>query len=167
MPRFIMLCGPAACGKTTFRANLLEQSPDAIVISSDDILLEWAKADGISYQDAFHQHRIKTDDLMQDIASHAFEDGRDVIWDQTHLTRPVRMGRLEGVPDSYDRVAVAFKVPTSLLLDRAQERARATGKEIPEDILLGQAKAFEVPDYDEGFDQIVLVTQPGNDVRVI
>jgi predicted kinase len=167
MPRFTMLCGPAGSGKTTFRTNLLKDAPNTVVISSDDILMEWAEADGISYQEAFLAHREKTNALMEDVASAAFEAGLDVIWDQTHLTREVRRIRLIDVPDNYDRVAVAFSAPEELLKERVKAREERTGKVVPDDVVHLQAETFELPDYDEGFDSIVLVSEPGRQIRVL
>lgn len=167
MPRFIMLCGPSASGKSTFRSNLLSQSPNAVVISSDDILEGWAEADGITYQEAFLAHRSKTDDLMKDIASEAFDADVDIIWDQTHLTREQRRVRMLDIPDSYDRVAVAFEAPADLLYERARKREALTGKHVPEHIMQGQIDSYELPDFDEGFDSIVVVSEPGNKVKVL
>jgi predicted kinase len=167
MPRFIMLCGPSASGKSSFRSRLLQEAKDTVVISSDDILMDWAEADGLSYQDAFVAYRDKTDALMEDIASAAFSMGRDIIWDQTHLTRDIRRHKLTEVPDQYDKVAVAFEAPLEMLLERASSREADTGKEVPVAVIRTQAEAYQRPDFDEGFDSIVLVSEPGHKVQTL
>lgn len=167
MPRFILLCGPAATGKTTFRNNLVAQNPDAVVISPDDIITEWAKADGMSYQEAYQKYKVETPQLMFDIAAEAFAAKREVIWDQTHLTREIRAPKLAMAPDDYDRVAVAFTATAEFLKERAQRRFELTGKEIPAFVIDEQVESYEFPDFDEGFDQIVSITEPGHEVRVL
>lgn len=167
MPRFIMLCGPSASGKSTFRANLVKQNPEAVVISSDDILTDWAEADNMTYQEAFLAYRANTDTLMEDIANAAFDAEREVIWDQTHLTHAQRRLRLEMVPDTYDKVAVGFEAPTDFLLNRSHIRAVQTGKEVPDEVIMAQNEAFELPDFDDGFDDIVIISEPGHTVRTL
>jgi predicted kinase len=167
MPRFILLCGPAATGKTTFRNKLVKQNPDAVVISSDDIITEWANADGLSYQEAYQKFKVETPQLMDDIAAEAFAAGREVIWDQTHLTREVRAPKLAMAPDEYERVAVGFTATAEFLKERSRQRFERTGKEIPEFVIDDQVASYEFPDFDEGFDQIVSISEPGHEVRVL
>tara|TARA_Y100000815_G_scaffold275135_1_gene311742 strand:+ start:3847 stop:4350 length:504 start_codon:yes stop_codon:yes gene_type:complete len=167
MPRFILLCGPAATGKTTFLKKLVAQNPDAVVISSDEIITEWAKADGLSYQEAYVKYKVETPQLMEDIAAQAFAAKREVIWDQTHLTREIRAPKLAMAPDDYERVAVAFTATAEFLKERSTKRFEVTGKTIPESVIDEQVQQYQIPDFDEGFDQIVSISEPGHEVRVL
>lgn len=154
MPTFTLLSGVPASGKSTYAHFRQKAEPDTVVISSDARIEEIAARDGITYQEAYVAHAGAVREAIRAEAREAFGAGRDVLWDQTNLTREVRAELLALVPEHYRRVAVAFEAPDALLADRLAERAERTGKTIPENVLKAQKDAYLRPDRDEGFCEI-------------
>ncbi len=167
MPRLIMLSGPSASGKTTYRARLLETMPGAVVLSADDILEEWRLKHDMTYQEAFAAFYKETGPEIYARLEAATAAGQDIIWDQTNLSEQNRREALEAIPDDYDRLAVAFEAPLGLILDRSAERERETGRHMPEDVIRVQHAGYMRPHYDEGFDHIVIMHQPEGRAEVI
>ncbi len=79
-------------------------------------------------------------------AKDAFAQGRDLVWDQTNLTRKVRAARLRLVPPGYTKIAVLFPTPNKRVLTaRLKNRP---GKTIPPEVV---ASTLERPSKREGF----------------
>lgn len=153
-PRLYLLAGPSCSGKSTYRGNLATKLSDAIVLSSDDIIQEIANADGISYHDAYLDNKHTAKAIIETTLAEATGAGLDVIWDQTNLTAEIRRTILAMIPDEYERIAIAFEAPLSLLLDRAWEREQQTGKHVPSAVITSQHGGYERPHFDEGFDHV-------------
>lgn len=159
MPRALFLCGVPASGKSTYAASLLAQS-DAVYLSSDALIEDWAEEAGLSYAEAYPDMRDKAKAELENRLAYALEMKSDIIWDQTNLTweeRETRLSRFDG----YDLIAIAFEAPASVLDARLKAREAETGKHIPPDVVLAQRAAYMRPHFDEGFDEIVLVTPKG------
>lgn len=151
MPTLYMLIGVPGSGKSTWRhANPL---PGAVVISTDDYIDHVAAERGITYSEAFKDHIKAATRLADQRAAIAFRDGRDVVWDQTNLTRKSRAPKLAMVPDEYEKVAVFFPTPDEAELKRRLDSR--PGKTIPPHIVLGMVSTLQEPTEAEGFDRIV------------
>jgi predicted kinase len=164
MPRAIFLVGLPASGKSTYVQNFLDSvAEDAqlpLVLSSDNILMNWADDAGISYQDAYVKWAPQAQEEVLSMAAYAADAGIDVVWDQTNLTRDQRADRMDIFPDTTTFIAVAFEAPDDILADRLEQ----AGKDIPQHILDGMKAAYERPDHDEGFENVVLITPSGTKV---
>jgi predicted kinase len=151
MPKFTMLIGVPASGKSTWReAN----AGDAVIISSDDIIDQTAAAQGRTYNEVFKENIKFATQLVEERAKSAFADGKDVVWDQTNLTPKSRKPKLALVPEYYEKIAVYFPTP-----EEGEWRRRLDsreGKNIPENILLGMASSIEKPSEEEGFHSIMV-----------
>ena len=158
--QLIMLIGPSGSGKSTLAEDLLCRDPDLVVLSSDRIIEDIAAREGLNYQDAYAKYKDDAARQVNREALKAFSEEKNVVWDQTNLERDARRNRLDMVPDSYDKTAVAFEGDYDVLLNRIQNRRDATGKEIPGFVLRAQMHVYDRPDYDEGFDRIIIEALP-------
>lgn len=158
IPTLHMLVGLPGSGKSTWRHAFVAENPDVCVLSTDDRIDAWAQERGLTYTEAFPQVPMKEFET----AMHAeFQDAvasrRSVLVDRTNLSRRSRARFLSSLPKPYRRIAVVFDVPDEVLAHRLDERARLTGKSIPEDVISSMKASFEMPVLAE-FDQIVSVS---------
>ena len=149
MPNFYMLIGVPASGKSTWRE---QHTGNALVISTDDLIEQWATAHGVTYNEAFKDNIKTATQIVNGLAREAFAAGQDVIWDQTNITKKSRKSKLALVPPHYRKTAVFFATPPE---EEWQRRLNSRqGKSIPEHVLDGMVEMLETPDVDEGWDVI-------------
>lgn len=153
MPELIMLCGIPTSGKSTYVKKLksMKYWENAVVLSTDDYIEEYAKRVGQTYNEVF-------DDVIPDATRElelqlnmAKDKGKDIIWDQTNLSIKTRKKKLAKLPSYYRRNAVYFEVPLEDALERNKHRE---GKFIPESILKRMWHQFEIPTRNEDFDYV-------------
>lgn len=154
MNQLYMLVGPVASGKSTWTKNFLKAYPDTVVVSTDDILEEWAERDGITYTESFDKYIGAAGKEMNRRVSEAIFKNNDVIWDQTNMTVKARKRKIKQFKDYY-KTAVVFFVDDEEQKRRLDARAKATGKFIPQHIVENMAKSYVRPSKEEGFDKIV------------
>lgn len=153
MPKLYMLIGVPASGKSTWREQFVETNR-AMIISTDDILEDIAKTQGLTYNDVFKDN-IKFATKQMDVHLRvALESEMDIVCDQTNLTAKSRKGKLDKVPEHYEKIAVVFLTPEDAEWQRRLDRP---GKSIPQNILMGMKSSMEFPDPEEGFDRIQVV----------
>ena len=149
----IMLCGIPTSGKSTYVEKLkkLEYWKDAVVLSTDNYIEEYAKRVGQTYNEVF-------DDVIPDATRElelelnmAKDKGKNIIWDQTNISLKTRRKKLLKIPSFYARGAVYFEVSLEDALERNKHRE---GKFIPESILKRMWHQFEIPTRNEDFDYI-------------
>ena len=145
-----MLVGVPTSGKSTFSNQ--QKYSKYIRISSDDILQEVAKERQQSYNTVFKGNIRFAQIAMMKVLRKAIEDGKNIIWDQTSLTRKQRKEKLKHIPAHYKKTAVYFIVDLKTALQRNTQRP---GKVIPPEILERMIKEYELPTLEEGFDEII------------
>lgn len=145
-----MLVGIPTAGKSTFSND--KKYKDYIRVSSDDILQEVAKERQQSYNTVFKANIRFAQIAMMKVLRKAIEDGKNIIWDQTSLTRKQRREKLKHIPPHYKKTAVYFIVDLKTALQRNTQRP---GKVIPPEILERMIKEYEIPTNEEGFDTII------------
>lgn len=161
MPDFIMLVGAPGSGKSTWtRQFLAKTDKEYVVISSDDIIVEWGKLldPNISYTDAFKKVDYKA--VQKELNARlqaAIADMKNIIWDQTNLTTKSRKGRVSRIPKVYNKSCVVFKITNDELFKRLEKRAKEENKVIPKNVVMNMISTFEEPDRSEGFDKIIYV----------
>lgn len=143
-PFFLVLCGIPASGKTT-TAHLILSKASAEVYHMDEVY------DGVgvtSFQEATERFHA---DVRRDLAN-----GLNVICDGTYRTKYVRCRLLDGVADTpCKKVVIVLNTPIEECIRRNAER---TGRaRIPEHIIRGDARVFEQPMLDEGWDEIRVI----------
>lgn len=159
MPTFYMLIGLPGSGKSTWRGKHIaaNASTPTRVISSDDIIEEWAAANNMNYSEAWS--KISQKDVAAKFKANlkdALASGEDVIVDRTNMSPKARKEILKHVPETYEKVAVTFVIPDTELKTRLKARAIATGKTIPDFVVNNMAKAY-VPPTKEEFARIVRI----------
>lgn len=152
MPTFYMLIGVPASGKSTWReAN----AKNAEIISTDDIIEKIADGQNKTYDEVFKDNIKAATSIAARRAKSAFADERDIVWDQTNLTRKSRASKLSMVPKHYKKVAIYFPTPHPEV--HKKRLAGRPGKTIPDYVLDSMAKSLEPPTKAEGFDDIVVI----------
>lgn len=145
-----MLVGIPTAGKSTFSND--KKYKDYIRVSSDDILQEVAKERKQSYNTVFKANIRFAQIAMMKVLRKAIEDGKNIIIDQTNLTKKSRREKLKHIPAHYKKTAVYFIVDLKTALQRNTQRP---GKVIPPEILERMIKEYELPTNEEGFDTII------------
>lgn len=157
-PEIIVMIGLPGSGKSTWRDNMLANSPDSyVVISSDDELESMADHEGISYSEAHKKYIGKSTAISKQKFREAINKGKNIIWDQTNLSPKKRKGILNQVPASYKKTAIAFEVTSEELKQRLAKREQETGKHIPPHVMKNMARAYRPPTKEEGFDNVIFV----------
>lgn len=140
-PTLYILCGPAACGKSTYAATL-----NAVVVSSDKVREELFGDTGIQ----------KDNDRVFEIVNQRVEEalalGRDVVYDATNIKSYIR----KNIINQFDArfVAIWFDVSKEECLKRNAKRSR----HVPKSVVDKMFNRFEIPRYEEGFDVIIKIT---------
>lgn len=148
MPTLHMLIGLPGSGKSTWRNNYLASNPslDTVVVSSDDIIEEWAAANNLTYSEAWS--KINQKDVAAKFRTQlkeALNLNKNIIVDRTNMGVKARREILKHVPESYETVGVVFVIPDNVLEQRLDARAKATGKVIPKFVINNMAKAYVAP----------------------
>lgn len=148
-----MLCGLPTSGKSTFVASLLSEHywENAIVLSTDNYIQQVADKQGKTYNDVFQESIAEATENLRRQMRIALKDGRDIILDQTNLTKKSRKNKISRVPNTYRKSAIYFEISLEEALERNKHRE---GKFIPESILKRMYHSFEIPDYTENFNFI-------------
>lgn len=155
-PKIYVLIGPPASGKSTWTRKFLESNSDYVVISSDDIIERHAAANGLNYSQAFDKFSGFAVSEMKKQARQAFEDKKNIIWDQTNMSAKKRKGILDQA-SGYIKIAVDFDIPDAEVNRRLKDRAEKTGKHIPEHVMKSMYASYQPPSRAEGFDQIIRI----------
>ncbi len=149
--RCFVLIGPPASGKSTWRAQMLAQSPDEgpfdpVIISGDDLIEAECAITGETYAEVFARHDFKEQKrILREAFTAAVEAGRDIVVDRTNLTVKGRRSFLASLPRTYERVGVVFSVPEPLLFERLEARGLATGKTIPRKVVEDMIASYQPP----------------------
>ena len=142
-----MLVGIPGAGKTTYSKKYLEQNIDTVHLSSDSIRAELYGDESIQGNPA------DVFSLMQKRAIEALNDGHDVIYDATNITRKDRACIISICPKFTQIEAHIIWAPIEECIKRDAARDRTVGKEVIDRML----KKFQAVYYDEGIDEIKVI----------
>lgn len=150
-PSLIILCGIPGSGKSTYAKNYIEHNPDAIHLSSDTIRKELYGDENIQGNpgDVFS--------LMQKRAIEALNNGHNVVYDATNITRKDRQSVISICPKFVRIECRIIWAPIEVCIERDSKRERTVGKEVIDRML----KRFQAVYYDEGIDAIQII-EPNN-----
>lgn len=147
-PSLILLVGIPGSGKTTYAQNYIKDNSKPIVhLSSDGVREEL-------YGDASIQgNPSEVFALMQKRAIDALNNGCDVLYDATNITRKDR-ACIIGVCPKFAKIEChIIWAPIDECIKRDAARERTVGKEVIDRML----KRFQAPYYDEGIDEIKII----------
>lgn len=147
-PTLVMMVGISGSGKS-YKANLLSKEYNALVYSSDNLRKEL-------YGDENDQtHNGEVFNELHKRILQAIKNGQNAIMDSTSLTIKDRAVILKKLNNSqYPCFKIAYVMTTSLHTAKALNKKR--NRVVPEFVLDRQARKFQIPFYEEGFDDIVL-----------
>lgn len=149
LPEIVIMIGLPGSGKSTL---IKRKYPNHVIVSSDDIIEDFAAKDGKTYDEVFSKYIGAATGIMKNNFDAAIKSNMDIVWDQTNLSEKKRRGILSKVPNHYKKVAVVFNIPDKLRYERMGFRK---GKSIPPDVIKSMEKSFQYPNKGEGFDEII------------
>jgi predicted kinase len=145
-PSIVVLCGPAACGKSTFAAHHFRPTQ---IISSD-----WARA-CVCDDDRDQRFNSQAFALVHFLVEQRLTLNRLCVVDSTALTNPARKELLDLAKRfQVPAVAVLFDVPLETCVARDEKRERFVGRMVVE----RHYQSFEQTKAvirEEGFDQVL------------
>ena len=152
-PVLILLCGIPGSGKTTYAEKM--KNSYTYHLSSDAIRKELYGDENIqgNPSDVFA--------LMQDRAIMLLNNGFDVIYDATNITRKDRASIITKCPRFAQIECHIIWAPIETCIERDATRERTVGKEVIDRML----KRFQAPYYDEGIDKIRVIFPDGFDMQ--
>lgn len=145
MPKFIMLVGLPASGKTTWAKEYSSKFHDLIHLESDAVREEMFGQDKDKYS------RTKTNKVFEEMKNRTLiflKQGLSVIYDATNMSYKDRRSILNQIPKNIERVAVTFAVPASVCRARDDVRVNRVGSDVIDKMM----ERFEMPLLKEGFD---------------
>lgn len=146
-PKFILLVGIPGSGKTTYAKKYIEETLNTVHLSSDTIRKELYGDESIQGNPA------DVFSLMQKRAIEALNNGQNVLYDATNITRKDRASIISVCPKFAKIECHIIWAPIEVCIERDAERDRTVGKEVIDRIL----KRFQAPYYDEGIDEIKII----------
>lgn len=152
MNKLIVMCGLQCSGKST-KAKELSKEENAQIISSDEIREELAREQ--NKENIFEVDNNLVFDTVYKRINQNLSDGINVIFDATNTTIKMRRQIFERVKVECVKICYIMNTPYEECLDRLRERNKK-GPYIPEDVLERYYKSFEIPFYEEGWDNIVI-----------
>lgn len=146
-PKLIILCGIPGSGKTTYAKKYIEQDTNAIHLSSDAIRKELYGDENIQGNPS------EVFSLMQKRTVEAINNGYNVIYDATNITRKDRQSIISVCPKFAKIECHIIWAPIETCIERDATRDRTVGKEVIDRML----KRFQAPFFDEGLDSIKII----------
>ena len=154
-PSLIILVGIPGSGKSTYAKKYISEYPKTPVHLSSDKIREELYGD-----ESIQGNPAEVFSLMQKRAIEALNNGNDVIYDATNITRKDRAGII-GICPKFAKIEThIIWAPIEVCIERDSKRERTVGKEVIDKML----KRFQAPYYDEGIDEIKIVVPDNFDV---
>ena len=150
MAKLIVMCGLQGSGKSTIARRLREEIGNCEIVSSDGIRNEFDNK--ILNETVF--------DIYYKRARNLLSIGKSVILDATNITIKSRrqiFEKLKGI--ECEKTCYIVNTPINICAERVLERNKTQEQaEVPLEVLFKYQKSFEVPFYEEGWDDIVIDT---------
>ena len=155
---YILMVGPPGAGKSTWINDFLkENDKEWVIISSDNIIMEMAEPEGLSYSDAFNKFAKKAMVEMNHRLKNAIKNGDNIIHDQTNMTVKSRAKKISQAT-GYIKKAIVFELAEDELRRRLDKRKKEDGKTIPEYVVENMLNSYIRPSKAEGFTHVHMIT---------
>lgn len=150
MSTLYVMCGIPGSGKSTWVKNNLTENDKHI--SRDEIRFSMVNR----REEYFSKEDKVFEQFCLDIAA-ALKKGYNVFADATHINRGSRRKLLQQVAMYADSIkAIEVCTPISIALERNEGRKDEGLRYVPPSAIKRMYSQYEEPDYDEGFDEILI-----------
>ena len=134
--------------------NKLKKIPyweNAVVLSTDNYIEKVAQEHNTTYSEIFEDCIDEATRQLELAFIMAKDKGKNLIWDQTNLSRKTRKKKLSKLPSLYAKGVIYFDITLEEALRRNENRE---GKYIPKSVLKRMYHQLEVPTLEEGWDYV-------------
>lgn len=146
-PSLILLVGIPGSGKTAYAHKYVAEHPNTIHIASDNIRKElWGN-------ESIQGDPKEVFSLMKSRAIEALNNGKNVVYDATHMTRKDRADIISACPRFVKIECHIIWAPIETCIQRDAARERTVGKAVIDRML----RRFQSPYYDEDIDEIQII----------
>lgn len=145
--KLILLVGIPGSGKTTYAKEYARIHDNTVHLSSDSTRLE------LYGDESIQGNPVEVFSLMQKRAVEALNNGTNVLYDATNITRKDRAGIIAACPRHARIEAHVVWAPIETCIGRDANRDRTVGRAVIDKML----RRFQAPFFDEGFDDIKIV----------
>ena len=148
-PKLIVMCGIQCSGKSTEAKKLAEQY-NAVIISSDNFRQTFPEEDN-----------SKIFKRVYDEMDSRLKHNTNVIIDATNTTIKMRRQLFSNIRENCYKICYVMNTYYDDCLTRLRERNKSDyPHKVPEEVLKKYYYNFEIPFYEEGWDEIHLVNHP-------
>lgn len=168
MPVAYIMVGIPGSGKSTLVNNVIRDMGDhgdqVFVYSTDNLIEEWSKGQGWTYNFGFSKYIDKATKEMNSRLEIAMAENRDIIWDQTNLSAKKRKTLIDRFKKKYTVECYSVLMPAgdSQRSDWEFRLANRPGKSIPSNIIESMADSYVKPSVAEGFSTVYHYDMYGN-----
>lgn len=151
---FILLSAIPGSGKSTWAKRYIEEHPNAKVVSSDELRVEFG-----GRANNFDHEKEVWDTFLERIHLYGQEDDATVIADATMISNKFRKYYYENTPEFERHILVFFDIPYEVCA--FQNKMREDARVVPDHALKRMSEDFEKPS-DEVmslYDEVITVTQ--------
>lgn len=163
-PKAYILVGVPGAGKTTWARNQNFDHTGTVFVSTDRYIETLARRSIHPYGDVFEHAMPSALRQMINSLRRAVKLNKNIVWDQTSVTRESRHKKIRMIPPHYEKIAVVFGTP-----EREELNARLASRSekiIPEQVVDDMIMKFQEPVLEEGFDKIINVGQDDSNKTV-
>ena len=157
MVEFILTVAPSGAGKTTWA----HQHDDThLVVDSDEMRLR------LFGDESFQGDNARVFNEMLTITRNALRAGQSVIYAATNLVSKRRINLLKELRREFSNVkykCVVFNTPIEICRERNSKRSRV----VPAFVIDKQVKQFQMPFYNEGWDEIEIIKTADYDAKAL
>lgn len=146
-PKLWIMCGLRGSGRSTIAAKLTAENPNTIIISTDEIREE------LTGDRSNQDHSDEVFRLFHDRIRKNLENKYNVIADNTNITMKSRRAILAKV-NGLNIEKICYVIPKPIELCKFDNQSRE--HPVPEYVLDKQIGKFQIPFFEEGFDQLII-----------
>jgi len=155
--KIYMFVGLPNSGKTTYIQNkILTENNNLVLISRDDILVEYGKktlGENKDYTEIFKTLTNAQQDEINKIFNKKLEqaqkENKDIVIDMTLLTKKARAKLFKNIHRDYKIDIYNVIAPMDDIIKRNQKRKIENGKFVPVEIIIKMAQSYENPEKNE------------------